>query len=275
MSIMLIAGGQGNYALPPKENLCPIFSLRLLAWGILFFCSELSLSAQEGNIQWTDLDSFRVGYRLSTDQDTLTANQDFSVKLYLETLGTQECLGGQFSLSWAEGVELASLNPNELASSSWLALATDLGCVFSKDETMRSLEWSVSRQDSSFRSGSGWIARLHFTAGNSAVLANQVVSSFGGGLIVEANIDMKRSYPKNPEPAFRLVPNPCTRSLCCNGEVAMGEDLFLYDLEGKLRLRTSPNENACFDLETLKPGLYLAKMKKEDGSLYFQRILKR
>ena len=76
---------------------------------------------------------------------------------------------------------------------------------------------------------------------------------------------------------INVFPNPASEYL----NVEMANDfkpveLLIYHINGQLAKQFDLTENSIFriGLASLKPGLYLIKVKDEDGNFYSKRILK-
>ncbi|MEM7039197.1 MAG: hypothetical protein AAF570_19635, partial [Bacteroidota bacterium] len=94
----------------------------VLAWAI----TASELQAQSNEIEWTDLDSLRVGWQTDSLPDTLAVGEQLSVNLYLEPLGGRKCMGGWLDLKCAVHVVADLPDVRELPLTSWLGMDTEL-----------------------------------------------------------------------------------------------------------------------------------------------------
>ena len=247
----------------------PMFSLKLRLPGLLILlCSfffTLSLSAQGPSIHWTDLDSFKVGYQLSTSATTLAAEEQFSVKLYLQTLGTTDCLGGKFDLSYSSEVSPDPMDAHGIPENSWLGSASELVSSFSEDPMDPTSTLKVARTDNDFRSGNGWVLTANLVVGGTAINAADAVTALAGGLIVEENMDMKMAALQNEIQSLRIFPNPFAETITVDAKQPEKLSLVLRDLQGNLILRTHPHRDGTIDAHGIPSGIYLMELQSEKG----------
>jgi hypothetical protein len=72
------------------------------------------------------------------------------------------------------------------------------------------------------------------------------------------------------EQQFGIFPNPASNEIRISNKNGKGE-FRIYDIQGKIMLTetlTEPNQN--IDIRSLKPGVYIWKMKSRKGMLVVQ-----
>lgn len=243
------------------------------------FSLQITL-AQSQPIHWTDLDSFQVGYQVCAANDTLFAEEQFSVKLHLKTEGAQECIGALFDIEWEAGVSLDAAGQFTEPDQSWLGTSSEIVTSLEEDQTGDAALVEVVREDSISRSGNGWVVKVNFEVGNEPILVSEVVAALDGGLIVEENLDMRLAPVAEELDELPLViyPNPFQGQLRIDNVPEGVLEVKVYDLSGNLVHGSSlgrlgelgrPIGKGTFrtlELSDLPPGVYFLTIS-QDGKL--------
>ena len=260
----------------PRSN-SPMPALHKVAGLLLAFfllqCSVSRLSAQTPTIHWTDLDSFQVGYAVHSASSTIAANEQFTVKLHLQTVGSFECLGAHFHLDLDNGVAVETSSPVSLPVSSWLGSASELDAECNTGSGAYDASVSVSRGDSLERSGNGHVVTLHLQNGASPLAAAEAVTSLDGGIIVVDNLDFKRS-PVAVESKWSVFPNPFSERVVLQGDAGDKAKLEVLDGNGNVILRRDAQASQELNLHYLSPGVYWLRIVSEDGPSETFKLLK-
>lgn len=254
------AGVQGTPQRKGKElssrdyGLIGFFLLTWIAMGMG------KLYAQTPPIHWTDLDSFKVGYQLSSNAEVLTANEQFSVKLYLETHSGVQCQGGLFDLVCTDLVSEASSSAYTLPDTSWLGPVDDLQASVTPETGDTAYSCSLSRQDSLHQAGTGWVMTVNFVVGVEPVWASDIVSTLSGSLIVIENMDFKRAPSRRPESRFTYGPNPCQDWLAIHAKGGDPLTVRLRNLKGETMIWRPFAHEHHLELAALPGGLYFLEV---------------
>ncbi len=264
---------------PQKGFVCLLDSSRTLSiWAIFMGVLGLQIAlGQSCPVNWTDLDSFQVGYQICSTNDTLHADEQFSVKLHLKTAGSQECLGAQFDLGWDSRITLDPASEHLVPDQSWLGIPSELSVTLLEDQSGIAAQWTLAREDSAFQSGNGWVIKVNFVVGDEPILTNEVIVALDGGLIVEENLDMKHFLPSPEinESSLAVYPNPCQDRLKFYNSPPEQVEIFLYDLSGNLLLRSLMVSNEELNLSGFHPGAYFLTVLKDQTTLKRVKIIKR
>lgn len=255
-----------------KKSLIAIL-LIVLSHGL--FTSPL-LHAQAPAIHWTILDSCRMGYQLNTSSPTLSANAQFSVNLYLETVEGKECSGAQFLLA-SNGDFFPSLQQvSTVPGMSWLGTEGELSVTFANVAGENQVEWTIVRSDRELRSGSGHVLTVHYVVGPQEIQTADLFSSIDGGLIVVENMDMKQrgSHFQQQNPIPEVYPNPFQDHISFRG-TSETMTVEVLDQAGRRLKQFQAYEKPQIDLGDLPPGAFILKLSPEgEGKSHHLRIVK-
>ena len=181
-------------------------------------------------------------------------------KLYLDDLEVSDCYGGNFGITLGTGVTEASAPVLSLPVTSWLGDDEDLETAFAT-ESGGNLSAEVWRSDTLDRSGSGHVLTIDLLVGDSAVLADQVIQSMGGSLIMVDNMDMKW-FATQPDPISRLevFPNPARESIRIKHPEPDRLRVRLINPLGHSAIGKRPDVGGRISLEGIAPGLWILEV---------------
>ena len=246
--------------------------------GFLFICFLLvfgQIKAQSPQIHWTDLDSFRIGYKLNTSETVLQANEHFSIKLYLQVMNPAFCSGVEMGLSHHPGVTPLD-HSLHFPESSWLGPASEIYGEVIDNSHIDSLSLFVLRSNGA-ESGTGWIATVDFQVGDGSLPAAEVMETIGGNLIILDNLDMKKE-PEVLAPGetqITLFPNPFTEWLTIQSSIQQTMNVKCFNLQGECVYQTTAETGSRISMESLQKGTYLIDVCTSSGQrLMTSRIIK-
>ena len=260
-----------------KGEVRTVNTLRNTAFFLLLILASAlqTAQAQSADIIWTDLDSFKVGYYIDTRDSILEAESGYSVKLYLETIGSQECVGANFDMLWSPDVQPDPDGEYSVPGSSWLGQSNALITGFSETPGQNQGDYSLIREDVQSQSGSGWVMTAHFTVGDSAISTESVVTALGGGLVIMDNLDMKMAPPgTTPQATATVYPNPFADRIHVKTAYGKAAHLRLIDIKGQTVATKLLESDAAWNLPHTDPGIYFIEIREEDQAPQVLRIVK-
>lgn len=262
-------------------EVCPVLNLRKFTVCALFFLlSSLQLlQAQSAGITWVDRDSFKIGYLVDTESSTLNANSSYSVKLYLEMVDEQTCIGGHFDLTWPSSVSLDTANSTySVPGTSWLGESHQIIGGQSDGATAYEATFDLSREDAIAQTGSGWVMTAHFVVGPNNISTSEAIVYMDGGITPIENIDLKQAAPQQPSlPATSttVFPNPFSESIQVESASGNPVQVRLIGSTGTTLARRELLPGTQWDLSHLPAGAYFLEIHEEGHAPQVQRILKR
>lgn len=261
-------------------EVCPVHKARKFALAALFclLSTWQLLQAQSDGITWVDRDSFRIGYLVDQTSETLLANSDYTVKLYLETTGDQSCVGGHFDVAWPSSVILDTTNSSfSMPGSSWLGDSHQIIAKRTKGATDLESTFDLSREDLTGQSGSGWVMSLHFVVGAHNISTSEAVVALDGGITPIENIDLKQNVLQStalPQSTTTAFPNPFSESIQVKSATGHPVRVRLLGATGHLLAQRELAPGVQWDLSTLKAGAYVLEIYEAGQPLQVQRIMK-
>lgn len=250
------------------------------AFPVAFFLLFLVLflpqnqHAQAPSIHWTDLDSFKVGYQLGTNADTLLAHERFSVKLYLECPADLECVGGDFELEFSADVEVDATPNHQLPASSWLGAVGDMSSSYEPGPENLLATWTAARTDTFSRSGSGMVLTVDFVVGAEDLPAQDAVVSLDGGIIIVDNLDLKRPHDISTPTSMAVYPNPFQNWIAIGGPTGTEWQMEWRNAQGRLLESRTAMSGARMDVSGFDPGIYLLGVHRPGESNRWIRVVK-
>lgn len=258
----------------PSMPFATLFQRFLLSLTALLI-SVCHLIGQSPAVQWTDLDSFKVGYELNSESEWLLPGERFSVKMYLEVDPGFKCLGGTFNIGLDSGIR-ADLADIKTVPNSWLGEKQDIKSSFVQDSKDGTCSASVERIDNVLSEGSGCVLILHLEMGPDSIPIQDVILSLAGGLIVVDNMDLKWIPLVDETKGIGLGPNPATDWLQVGNEMGLKIEVEIFDIEGRLCLKEQLDPSRKIDLHSIPKGLLLVKIRDRGQNAWqLHRILHR
>ena len=232
---------------------------------VSLFClfSLLAPFAQAQDTLWFDHEGYSIGYQLSTNETLLEADEQFSIKLYLGVPSDNPCLGALFTLDHHSGITPTTNDPTS-PENCWLDSDGNLSTGELENTTPNSRTYGVQRTDQNEVYGSGWVLTKDFTVGANPVPSAAVLSSIGGNIIMDENLDMKPlvDSEENPLPAtqYQVFPNPARDQVFFSPTLPVDYQVQIRDLKGRIRKRAQSMTNPRLQIEDLPAGYYLLEI---------------
>ncbi|MEM0998231.1 MAG: T9SS type A sorting domain-containing protein [Bacteroidota bacterium] len=210
-------------------------------------------------VQWTDCAGFKIGYAISTSGDTIAANEQFSILLYLDAPFSASAFGSWWEVNLTPSVVPVAA-PVRIHTSAWLGSPAALSVLSPAVAGGSTIYCSVERRDQRIGSGRGPLLVAEFRADSQSVAVADLVTAFAGGIIMEENIDLKWGATAPPEAAVTLYPNPARDWVCIDARLPVDFRVRAIDLRGKVYSLASPQANGRLDLADLPAGVYWLEM---------------
>lgn len=243
----------------------PLFNNSLLAFALFLLCFfSFGHPVMAQSVHWQNEGGFLIGYQFSTAEDTIAANEQFSIKLYLEVLDPDVCGGATFSLVIDDRAN-PMVNPLSVPNPNWLDAAGVLGTRYTETSGSDTVTCSVWHFEETLVSGSGWVLTADFEVGDTALPVVEIMAYYGGNLIMDENLDMKTKFAGSPKPVpdLTLFPNPCREELSLSIPLPKDWTVEVRDLNGKVYPAGIEAVGQAIRVERLAPGMYFLMVYDE------------
>lgn len=227
-----------------------------------------SLLAQPSQVYWTNLGDYNIGYQFSSDASTFSANEQVSVRLYLEASNPSTCIGGHFTFTVSDQVTPLFGAAITVPLQSDLGIQSAMQTEYVWDASSSETYARVFRDDETLHTCSDWILTADFLIGGTPLPASDFMASFLGGIILEENVDMRLKDPNLIEEDFvevQVYPNPFTDWLEVKQTGRKTLEVSLWNTNGKKVFQSEVGKKSRLMLDDLPQGVFFLRVTDEEG----------